>query len=242
MTMSALGLRDVEKIERFYLISCTDIPLKGANSLHRSFPALNEIIYNRQVMGTSSKLSHSQSGRSFNTTTSESDATLNSNNRAKLAFFKICDSLGKLTGSGPKDGLPPKRTVPATGSCHLIMNPSMSKEQFIKRLEEGMLRKTDSNANSTLLKDPKEVEEQQDHKHVQSDSVLAKSTTSSADKAVTNASNKNKNSKSTTAIAKGVNGKQRPSSRARRTSRASTVIVTGFLLLVFFGFIKNVTS
>lgn len=198
--------------------SCTDLPLPWSSSLKQSFPSLGLSPASSNRLSRASSLKDSKAR--------DPDVTLKRNKRAKVAFLNICDSLTcRVTGNvAENENENSGARTNVAGSYHVIMNSKMSKEEFIHKLEAGMHHAAPDSPDDPAY----------DHKYAKSDSVL----TGKESPAV-----RTQNiSKSTTAIQNIRNNGRNDSGSEGRVSIASKAIFTGFFILIFFGFVKSVTS
>lgn len=118
--------------------------------MNQAFPALTESAYRQNFAGTpiSRSQSHSATIR---------DSALVTNKRAKVAFLKICDSLSSgLCAERDEDPkLDPKSRI-MVKSHHIIALPTMSKLDFLQKLDEGIADSTEhkvhNHSGNSILK------------------------------------------------------------------------------------------
>lgn len=191
-----------------------------------------------------SRLSRAVSRRAVNVPGPDSESTLTNNNRVRKAFLRMCDSLGtaenrELQPSCSQQLEPPQLTnEPFDDEINylLITTPSMSKPEFLKRMDDGMFRKKPVDIENTY--DP------MDHQYAKSEYVLSKPTMD-PDNVMTSGQNQTKSTSAiadercTTAAGDGVNNDEQVQVVSDR-SATSKVIFTGFLLFFILGLVKNV--
>lgn len=111
--------------------------------MNQAFPALTESAYRRNFAGTpiSRSQSHSANIR---------DSALKTNKRAKVAFLKICDSLSSgLCAERDEDpNLDIKSRIMVKSHHHIIALPTMSKVDFLQKLDEGIADSTEHNVHN----------------------------------------------------------------------------------------------